>query len=149
VAGRAPATGVVPPFPGLPERDAWLAEDGWHLLDTAESACYLGISPRLVKKLIANGALASLLIGRTRRVPLAALRRYVTERLAAEAEERAASAAIAAPSVYARVAELPLEASRHAGARRIGGPAVPTAPTGQPARAKGGPRHRTPGTGAS
>lgn len=59
-----------------------LAEDGARLLDTPGAAAFLGVSSRQVKQLRARGELESLLIGRSRRYPLAGLRRFVASKLA-------------------------------------------------------------------
>ena len=64
-----------------------LAEDGARLLDVHGAADYLGVSPRQIKVLTARRELESLLIGRSRRYPLAGLRCFVASRLAeADAE---------------------------------------------------------------
>ncbi|MCC7103665.1 MAG: helix-turn-helix domain-containing protein [Chloroflexi bacterium] len=57
------------------------------LLRPEEAAALLSLGRSTIYELIASGALESVTVGRSRRVPLAALERFVRERMA-EAGER-------------------------------------------------------------
>ena len=54
------------------------------LLTVEESSLRLGISRSATYRLIQTGALRSILIGRSRRIPLSSLTEFVSERLEAE-----------------------------------------------------------------
>ena len=58
-------------------------ETDLHLVTVAEAAQFLAVSRGALYALLGSGQLASVHIGRARRIPMAELKRFVRERLSA------------------------------------------------------------------
>lgn len=60
-----------------------VVETDLHLVTIAEAAQFLAVSRGALYALLGSGQLASVHIGRARRIPMAELKRFVRERLSA------------------------------------------------------------------